>query len=287
MNYRKNEVDEIYEDVVSLFSKNAQNTLLFENRGKHLYEIRQIIKRSTASARILDFGGGPGFNLLVLSRLNSKYELFLIDRFEEYAEENRMGSAQSALSLLKESGISVINQDFWTNPRLPYEDKSFDLITCFDVVEHLPGHPMKQFEEVYRILKENGIFILSGPNAISSMKRIKLLFGKHPYIKFDLWCQDNYFGHYREYTASEYRSLLKMAGFGDLQIELQPEPSKTRAKYNFWRTKQIGYSPKSVFIRLALKANYLIEAIFPVLQPAVYCFGKRHPDRKEKSHPPV
>lgn len=269
-------IQKIYRDVVSLFPKNAQDTLLLENKGKHLYEIREIIRRCNESARILDFGGGVGFNLIVLSKLNSKYQLFLIDRFEEYTEKNKMGNAESAFSLLRNSGILVVNQDFWVIPKLPYDDQFFDVVTCFAVIEHLPGHPMKQLKEMYRVLKGGGTLILSGPNAISTNKRIKLLFGKHPYIPFDLWCQDKYFSHYREYTPSEYSRLVKMTGFSEIEVTLLAEPTKTRAEHNYWNGSQHSWrSAKSIFIYFALKVNYLIESMFPTFRSSVYCFAKR------------
>ena len=50
--------------------------------------------------------------------------------------------------------LDVDEEDF------PFEDNYFDAITAFEIIEHLfdPDHFL---EEVYRVLKPNGIFVLS------------------------------------------------------------------------------------------------------------------------------
>jgi len=46
---------------------------------------------------------------------------------------------------------------------LPYSDQSFDLVTCNNVLEHLPN-PLAVFKEVRRVLKDGGIFLIKTPN---------------------------------------------------------------------------------------------------------------------------
>ncbi len=274
MNQKNQTIAKVYEDVVSLFPSEVQETLLFANKGKHLYEVSQIIQRCSETAKILDCGGGVGVNLLVLSRLNPKYQLCLIDRFEEYTTDNIMGDCKSALPLLSSSNINVVKQDFVKKPRLPYEDESFDIVTSFDVMEHLPTHPIKQLREIYRVLKKNRYICLGGPNAISLVKRQGLLMGKHPYIPFNLWCQDKYFSHYREYSPQEYLRLLEMTGFEDIHIELKSSP---RIAIHNLKRKQGNYFT-FLLAGLAIRTSMLIEALVPNLRNSVYCFAK-HPDK--------
>jgi SAM-dependent methyltransferase len=47
---------------------------------------------------------------------------------------------------------------------LPFRDRSFDLVTANMVVEHIEN-PERQFEEVRRVLKPGGLFLLHTPNA--------------------------------------------------------------------------------------------------------------------------
>ncbi|MEM3393038.1 MAG: class I SAM-dependent methyltransferase [Candidatus Bathyarchaeia archaeon] len=45
---------------------------------------------------------------------------------------------------------------------MPFKQSSFDLITCFETIEHL-YNPELMINEAYRILKPNGVFIISTP----------------------------------------------------------------------------------------------------------------------------
>lgn len=52
--------------------------------------------------------------------------------------------------------------------KLPFEDKSFDTVVCFEVIEHIPENTENQMlAEINRVLKKNGVLYLSTPfNAI-------------------------------------------------------------------------------------------------------------------------
>ena len=50
--------------------------------------------------------------------------------------------------------------------KLPFKNKSFDLVTSNMVIEHLE-RPKGQFREISRILKDSGLFVFHTPNALS------------------------------------------------------------------------------------------------------------------------
>ncbi|MCD4760841.1 class I SAM-dependent methyltransferase, partial [bacterium] len=56
--------------------------------------------------------------------------------------------------------------------RLPYDDKSFDLITAFQLLEHLENYFLI-LQEVHRILKPGGVFIFSVPNQLNIFYRFR------------------------------------------------------------------------------------------------------------------
>lgn len=74
---------------------------------------------------------------------------------------------------------------------LPYRDKSFDLVTALDVLEHLKEDELA-ISEINRILKEKGIAIITVPHR------------KTFYTK-----QDQLIGHYRRYEIAEIKRLFK------------------------------------------------------------------------------
>lgn len=58
--------------------------------------------------------------------------------------------------------------------RLPYTDRSLDLVTAFQVLEHLEN-PFFVMREIKRVLKPGGIFMFSVPNPFQLTFRIKFL----------------------------------------------------------------------------------------------------------------
>lgn len=58
-------------------------------------------------------------------------------------------------------------------PKLPYQDESFDVVTCVVSVDYLI-HPLEVFREVNRVLKPGGKFILSQSNRCFPSKAIAM-----------------------------------------------------------------------------------------------------------------
>jgi SAM-dependent methyltransferase len=75
---------------------------------------------------------------------------------------------------------------------LPFEDDSFDLVTSFQVIEHLED-PVPWLREIARVLRAGGSAILTTPNAA-----IRLDAGMTPWNRF----------HVREFRAAELDRLL-------------------------------------------------------------------------------
>ena len=47
--------------------------------------------------------------------------------------------------------------------KIPFNDNTFDVVTASEVIEHIE-HPMQALKEVHRILKPQGVFVMSTPN---------------------------------------------------------------------------------------------------------------------------
>lgn len=76
---------------------------------------------------------------------------------------------------------------------LPFPAGSFDLVTSFQVLEHVPD-PVAFLREVARVLRPGGMVILATPNAAT-----RLYPGMTPWNRF----------HVREYRANELAQLLR------------------------------------------------------------------------------
>jgi SAM-dependent methyltransferase len=103
--------------------------------------------------------------------------------------------------------------------RLPFPDDHFDVVICWETMEHFNFNPVGFVKEVHRILKPGGTAHLTVPNRSSLKHRITMIVGRpmgepiEGYYKFyDL--PSRFFGwHWREYTPAEFRELFERAGF--------------------------------------------------------------------------
>jgi ubiquinone/menaquinone biosynthesis C-methylase UbiE len=105
--------------------------------------------------------------------------------------------------------------------RYPYDDATFDAITCIEVVEHLEN-PFHFLREAARILKPGGVFIVSTPNPEHIWSRISYLTRG----KFHRFLDGNdhimLYAHYiRTKGADKYFNLLNTVYmFGELPYRI-------------------------------------------------------------------
>ena len=82
---------------------------------------------------------------------------------------------------------------------LPFEDGSFDLITCFEVIEHLEDRD-RVIAELARVLDRSGVLVISSPNR-------------------DVYMPGNPH-HVHEYVPEEFAAALR-AGFEHVELRRQ------------------------------------------------------------------
>lgn len=90
---------------------------------------------------------------------------------------------------LKERGYQVTSIDVEpvfdgclqvdANERLPFDDRSFDLIWCSEVIEHLKD-PAFALSELRRVAKPGALLVLTTPNSYAWLFRFIALFGLTP-----------------------------------------------------------------------------------------------------------
>ncbi len=91
------------------------------------------------------------------------------------------------------------------NNGIPYPDKMFDTITCFDVLEHV-FDPLKLINEIKRVLKNNGYFIIDIPNETPLFKFIWLIWTS---MKGKVWKGV----HINHFSAVDLEKMLEKNGF--------------------------------------------------------------------------
>ncbi len=121
--------------------------------------------------KLLDVGCGDGtFVFKAKDKFEECYGVDIskhrIDRAQQRAKNSNLTSVYFRTCNVDESG-------------LPYEDCSFDAITCIATLQHL-FDPYLMFKEFSRTLVKGGTLIIEVPNIAYFPRRIELLFGKFP-----------------------------------------------------------------------------------------------------------
>mgnify|MGYP001565851953 CR=1 FL=1 len=129
------------------------------------------------AAQVLDVGAGTGYNTFLLG---------------EYAEKVfALEPADAAIKLFKNKNVTIFQSDlvsFTTAER-------FDLVTLFDVLEHLQDDTLA-LEKIKNLLSPGGRVLLTVP-------ALPLLWSAH----------DEVHHHYRRYTKKSLQYLADVAGF--------------------------------------------------------------------------
>jgi len=113
--------------------------------------LRKVIATLPSGSRILDAGAGELRNKPICSHLN--YVSQDICQYDGIG--NNQGLHTNAWDTKKIDIVSDITD-------IPEPDKSFDVILCSEVFEHLPD-PLKALNEFSRLLKGGGILIVTAP----------------------------------------------------------------------------------------------------------------------------
>lgn len=153
-------------------------------RGRQVI-VRSLLDRMYGSAqqhpgaRVLDLGCGVGNNLKVL---------------QAYGEVWGADPSEKALAYCRQ-GFSGRLDEVWLPDKLPYEDKTFDLVVMLDVLEHVEDD-VGALQRVIRILKPGGTFCLTVP-------ALQWLWSYH----------DVEHHHFRRYHRGDLRRKLMRIGF--------------------------------------------------------------------------
>ncbi len=155
---------------------------------KHLFAYEFAKQYLNENLLVLDVGCGEGYGA---SYISDTLRVMAVDVNKEIIKRARIKYANRSVNFMVYDGIN-----------LPFANESFDAIISFQVIEHVEDD--KRFiSEIYRILKNKGLFIITTPN-----KRNRLGFRQKPWNIF----------HKREYNFKELKTVLKRC-FTNVEIK--------------------------------------------------------------------
>jgi SAM-dependent methyltransferase len=159
---------------------------------------------------ILQLGSDPFVLTLCLRRACSGRLTLANDHFgtAERRGEHELVNRRTGERLRFESDLfNLESEDF------PYPDASFDVVVLSEILEHLAINPVRALAEIHRVLRPDGVLVLTTPNAISVQRFESFLAGKGLFV--DRYSPTFGYGgrHNREYRPYELRELLESTGF--------------------------------------------------------------------------
>ena len=152
----------------------VESDLLNEHLSRYYFASRFASSRS-----VLDLGCGSGYGSAILAR-SARY-VIAVDISSEAISYARQSYPQPGIHYL------IANCS-----RLPISTGSLDLVVCFEVVEHL-NEQQQLLEETARVLKPDGLLVISTPNRLYYTEERREL---NPY-------------HTREFNFDEFSSYLR------------------------------------------------------------------------------
>ena len=169
----------------------------------------QLASQYAQDQIILDAGCGAGYGAAKLAQAGAK---------KVYGVDISADSVQYCQEHYYEPSLSFQQGNLTS---LDFPDGFFDLIVALEVIEHIKDYE-KAISEFYRVLKPEGMLIISTPN-----KKIYSWGTKKPFYPF----------HFHEFNLAEFQEMLK--DFQIKEIYGQYIKGKKMLLYSPWHPKRI------------------------------------------------
>ncbi|MBI5123533.1 class I SAM-dependent methyltransferase [Candidatus Roizmanbacteria bacterium] len=162
------------------FSETVDKT---EAKGEHKFYLsfsKEYIKKKD----VLNVGSWTGPYEILITKIASSITATDIE--------------EQALKVLKKNIPQVKTVRAYSHS-LPFKNKTFDVVTCWDVIEHIPiGYELATLIEIKRVLKDDGYLFLATV---------------HKNFRSDLLDPAYWLAGHRHYSEGQLTTMLKDAGF--------------------------------------------------------------------------
>lgn len=209
------------------------------------------------------FGGIiTGHRLLDIGCGNGSQTGFFANNFQQTVgidlQVHRLHGFSSDLADRGIANITLLGGD---GEALPFQDKFFDCITCFEVLEHVKDQ-LNMLSEIIRVLKPDGLVIISVPHRwwIFETHGANLPLLPWNRVPFFSWLpkgMHDKWARARIYRRREINKIISEAGFQQIRTRLLTAPMdvvKNKTLRNFLRS--------TIFRRDTTRIPFLASTIF-------------------------
>jgi SAM-dependent methyltransferase len=162
------------------------------------------------NGRVIDLGGGYSPVSAVLARLGM--EVTAVDTFASTKFYEQF-SSQQLCDVLRSFGVRLATADLRDyDPASAFEPASVDTVSCFGTVYYF--NPRQLLDRCMRVLKPGGNLVVECNNAVSLLRRVRVLLGRSNINTFQEYFFDDV--HQRFWVKSEVEALgryLKLSEF--------------------------------------------------------------------------
>ncbi|MGE0792833.1 MAG: class I SAM-dependent methyltransferase [Candidatus Woesearchaeota archaeon] len=185
----------------------SEQNIIYNNRDFKKYKkhrLKKILKFLSKKNKInlLDVGSGRGHFFEEINKYIPNINYIGVDFSEKQVE------------IGKKNGLDIRKQDL--TKKWNFKDESFDVVFASEIIEHIFDTDFF-VSEANRVLKKNGIIIITTPNVASLGDRLRLLFGKLP-SALENRASLNHSGHIRAFVKKDLINLLKDNNFKEIYI---------------------------------------------------------------------
>jgi ubiquinone/menaquinone biosynthesis C-methylase UbiE len=212
-----------------------------------IHETVEKILENETRGKVLDIPAGKGALALRLKVLG--HEVFCSDLYPQ---------------IFQIEDVEIKSGDL--DAALPYADETFDYIVCVEGLEHIEN-PANAIREFARVLKSNGLLIVSVPNIMNIEERLKWLFS-------------GYTSHFKPLSREAISDIKQSIGDeyeGMEEVALHVNPiGYSEVRYLLEKS---GFQLEKVFLDKEKKNSWLF---FPIVA-LIRIVGRFNSEKKRRS----
>ena len=163
------------------------------------------------SGTALELGGNPYFTTVLLKEY-TELDLTLANYFgPEFPGPNHQTVTWTDVAGEAHSEVFEFAHFNIEDDPFPFDDDAFDVVLFCEIIEHLLMDPIAVLSEIKRVLRPDGLLVLTTPNVNRLENVARMIAGANIYDPYSGY--GPYGRHNREYNKHELHLLLTHLGF--------------------------------------------------------------------------